>query len=175
MRHDRLNWEDLRVAGRDRRLISGGIMAQGNSLDIGALGSLVSSLTGSGQQAVPQQAQEAQQAQPTEQARQSQGGGGLNVGQLVGMLGGVGGVTALLSQLRSSGLGNQVMSWIGGGRNEEVTPQQVDQALGHDAIQQIAQQAGVPEEQVTTSLAGALPQIVDQYTPNGQLPTGASA
>ncbi len=33
-------------------------------------------------------------------------------------------------------------------------------------------QAGIPESQVSDSLAGLLPRIIDQLTPNGQMPEG---
>lgn len=83
-----------------------------------------------------------------------------------------GGVQGLLEKLQSGGLAEQVASWIGTGENQPVSGDQIKDALGADNIQQIAQQAGIAPEHATTGLAQLLPQIIDQLTPNGQVPQG---
>lgn len=89
---------------------------------------------------------------------------------LMGMIDNAGGVPALLQKLKDSGLGDQVASWVGTGENQAVSGDQVADALGADQVGQIAQQAGLAPEHASTGLAQLLPQIIDQLTPNGQLP-----
>lgn len=79
-------------------------------------------------------------------------------------------VGQLMSQLTSSGLGDQAQSWISTGENQPITGQQLQQALGPDKLDQIAQQAGVPPKKAADELATVLPALVDQLSPNGQLP-----
>jgi uncharacterized protein YidB (DUF937 family) len=88
-----------------------------------------------------------------------------------GALGGLGG---LVSKLTNGGLGDQAKSWVGTGPNQAVTPDQVHQALGQDTISQLAQQSGMSHDEVKTGLAGMLPNLVNQLTPNGSIPNAGS-
>lgn len=103
------------------------------------------------------------------------------VGLVAGLLssqgqgGGVaGGLGALLQQLESAGLGEQVRSWVSTGANLPVSADQLGAALGGHGglLGQLAQQAGVSPGEASTQLSQWLPQIVDQLTPQGQLPHG---
>ncbi len=94
------------------------------------------------------------------------------MGSIMALINGAGGLPALLQQLQASGLGEQVASWIGTGENQAVSGDQIKNALGEDNIQQIAQQAGVEPEHASAGLAQLLPQIINQLTPNGQVPQG---
>lgn len=89
---------------------------------------------------------------------------------VMGLVNSAGGLPALLQKLEAGGLGDQVASWIGHGENQAVSGDQVKDALGEDAIAQVAQQAGVSPEHVSTGLAQLLPQIIDKLTPEGQVP-----
>jgi uncharacterized protein YidB (DUF937 family) len=90
------------------------------------------------------------------------------LGQLLGQtnLGGIGG---LLSQLQQGGLGNEVASWLSNGQNRAVSPDQLRSALGGEQLQQMAQGAGLPVDQLLSMLAQHLPQTVDRASPNGAL------
>lgn len=91
---------------------------------------------------------------------------------VMGLINSQGGVGALLQKLQASGLSDQVASWIGSGENQAVSGVQIADALGTSTVQEIAQQAGMQPEHVTTGLAQLLPQIIDKLTPNGQVPQG---
>lgn len=80
-----------------------------------------------------------------------------------------GGLSDILSQLQASGLGDAVGSWLGSGQNEPVSPGQVRDALGEGQLSQFAEHAGIDLGQAATVLAGMLPQIVDQLSPQGSL------
>jgi len=81
-----------------------------------------------------------------------------------------GGLQGLTDKLSNSGLGKQVQSWVGTGENEPVSGQQVQQALGPDEVHNMAQQAGMSDEQASDELAKAMPEMVNQATPQGQIP-----
>ncbi|MBP7252201.1 MAG: DUF937 domain-containing protein [Alphaproteobacteria bacterium] len=81
-----------------------------------------------------------------------------------------GGLPALLQQLQSSGLTDQVASWVSTGANQQVNGSQMQQAFGNQ-IQQVAQQANIPQGDVANGLASILPMLIDKLTPQGTLPT----
>ncbi len=81
-----------------------------------------------------------------------------------------GGVQGLLQSFEQQGMGSAVQSWLSNGQNQPVSPEQVTQALGHDEVQQVADQAGISHQEASSGIAALLPQIVDKLTPNGQVP-----
>jgi uncharacterized protein YidB (DUF937 family) len=93
---------------------------------------------------------------------------------VVGLLGNqqAGGLAGLAQQFAGKGLGDIVNSWVGTGQNMPITPQQIQQVLGGDTINQLASKAGLSADQVTSHLSELLPNIVDKLTPNGQIPKG---
>lgn len=99
-------------------------------------------------------------------------GGGGNQGyqqQGGGMLGG-GGLGGLLGQFQNAGLGHIAQSWIGNGPNQPVSPDQLRSVFGNQQVQQMAQQNNMPEGSLLSQMAQHLPSVVDQMTPNGQMP-----
>jgi uncharacterized protein YidB (DUF937 family) len=103
------------------------------------------------------------------------GGAGGGLGGLLGSLGGAGALGGLIGHLQQNGLGSQVGSWVGQGRNEPVAPQQLASALGEPTIQQLQQQTGMDREQLMNALAHELPQAINQATPNGEVPQSDEA
>jgi uncharacterized protein YidB (DUF937 family) len=95
---------------------------------------------------------------------------GALLGSLMGMIESSGGLPALLEKMKDSGLSDQVASWIGTGENQPVSGDQIKDALGADQVQEIASKAGIEPEHASTGMAQLLPQIIDQLTPNGQVP-----
>jgi uncharacterized protein YidB (DUF937 family) len=107
-------------------------------------------------------------------------GGGL--GGLPGGLGGLlaggaagsvlsGGLDKLLKDLQSSGHGSTAQSWVGKGDNEEIAPGDLEKALGADAINTLTNQTGMSRSELLDGLSKNLPELVDQLTPDGRLPT----
>ena len=103
---------------------------------------------------------------------QGQGGGAAGG---AGAMGGLGGLGGLLQQLQQGGLGEAAQSWVSTGQNLPVSADQLQSALGADRIDALAQQVGMPAGDLSSQLAQFLPQVVDQLTPDGQLPTGGGA
>jgi uncharacterized protein YidB (DUF937 family) len=75
----------------------------------------------------------------------------------------------LLDKLQQSGLGPQVSSWLGDGKNLPITADQLKAALGNEQIQQIAADFGLPMDKILATVAEHLPAIVDKLSPNGKL------
>jgi uncharacterized protein YidB (DUF937 family) len=92
--------------------------------------------------------------------------GGAGVGGLLG-----GGLGELVESFRRSGQGDVADSWVGTGPNKEVAPQQLEQAVGPDILDALAQQTGLSRQEILNRLSRELPTAVDRYTPEGRLPT----
>jgi uncharacterized protein YidB (DUF937 family) len=103
------------------------------------------------------------------------GGGGLagGLGGLLAGLGGAGALGGLVDQFRQRGFGDQVNSWVGTGQNQPIAPEQLDQAVGYDTIDQLSRQFQMPRNQLLSELSNELPGAVDHMTPNGQIPDDA--
>jgi uncharacterized protein YidB (DUF937 family) len=81
-----------------------------------------------------------------------------------------GGLQGLIWKLSRSGLGQQAQSWVGTGENQPVTGSQVREAIDARQLSAIADQAGLTPEETSDQLAKVLPVVVNQATPQGQLP-----
>ncbi len=113
------------------------------------------------------------------------GGGGLG-SLLQGGLGGLGGLLAgsaggsmlngglqdLLQKLEQNGLGDVTKSWVGTGENKAISPQDLQRALDPDTLHHLAQQTGLPVEELLNTLSKQLPGAIDHITPNGRVPSG---
>ncbi|MCA3554942.1 YidB family protein [Aestuariivirga sp.] len=82
-----------------------------------------------------------------------------------------GGLSDLIEHFRNSGLGQKAESWVSTGRNEPVDENEMDQALGPDLLDRLAQQTGLSRAELVKRLAQVLPEAVDHMTPEGRLPS----
>jgi uncharacterized protein YidB (DUF937 family) len=101
------------------------------------------------------------------------GGGGSAMAALLPILAGFlasGGLSKIMGGLKANGLTAQADSWVGTGSNQPVSGRDVEQAMGQEQIQQIAQQLGISESQAADAVARALPEVVDKVSPEGKLP-----
>ena len=81
-----------------------------------------------------------------------------------------GGLSGLLDQFRSAGLGQQADSWVSTGRNQPIDGDVLSQVLGSGQLDSIAQKLGVPRREAADQVASALPEVVDRMTPQGSVP-----
>ncbi|RXT42982.1 YidB family protein [Bradyrhizobium betae] len=114
-----------------------------------------------------------------------QGSGGKDslsgmLGNLGGLMGGGGvgsllngGIGELLEHFKQNGHGDAAQSWINQGPNREVTPPELQQAIGPDVLQKLEQQTGLSQREILDRLSRELPAAVDRYTPDGRLPASA--
>ncbi|HSV60337.1 MAG TPA: YidB family protein [Variovorax sp.] len=106
------------------------------------------------------------------------GGGGSNAGGgLAGALGGLlandgqmGGLGGLVSKFEQAGMGDVIGSWVGNGENRSISPDQVQGALGSDAISGMASKLGINAQTLLPLLASVLPLLINQMTPQGKVP-----
>ncbi len=112
----------------------------------------------------------------------SGGLGDLMKGPLGGTLGGLlaggaaggalsGGLNDLLKQFQESGHTETANSWVGTGPNKAISPGDLASALGADQISTLSSQTGLSREELLAGLAKQLPDVINQLTPNGRLPT----
>lgn len=86
----------------------------------------------------------------------------------------IGGLQGLIEKVSSGGLKEQVASWISTGQNMPVSAEQIQTALGSDVVSGFAEKLGMNPETAASSLASVLPEVVNQLTPNGELPAADS-
>jgi uncharacterized protein YidB (DUF937 family) len=105
------------------------------------------------------------------------GGLGGILGQLGAGLGGAGaggflggGLSELLERFTQAGHGQTAQSWVKQGPNEPIAPPQLEQAIGPDVLETLSKQTGLSREELLARLSRELPDAVDKYTPQGQLP-----
>ena len=116
---------------------------------------------------------------------QAQGGLGGIIGSLAnnpqllqaitGMLandGSHGGLGGLMEKFQRAGLGDVIGSWVGSGENRPISGDQVSQALGPDAISDLAAKFGLNTGDTAGQLSQILPGLIDKLTPHGQAPSG---
>ena len=94
---------------------------------------------------------------------------------IVGMLsndGTQGGLGGLTQKFQQAGLGDVVGSWIGTGQNQPISGDQLSDVLGSDTITHLAEKLGVNPSIAADQLSSVLPGLIDQLTPQGQVPVG---
>lgn len=64
-------------------------------------------------------------------------------------------------------------SWVSSGENKAISAEMINQVLGTDQVQALAQKLGVDPAQASEFIAQHLPQLIDQLTPHGQVPASA--
>lgn len=111
--------------------------------------------------------------------------GGLG-GSLQGPLGGLlaggaagsvlsGGLNDLLKQFQQGGQSDVVQSWIGTGPNKSISTDILSKVLSDDQIRTISAQSGMSRDDLIATLSQQLPELVNQLTPDGRIPTEREA
>jgi len=113
------------------------------------------------------------------------GGGGMSdlmKGGLGGLLAGgaagsilSGGLGDLLKQFQDKGHGDAANSWVSNGPNKQIDPNDLASALGSDQISTLLEQTGLSRNELLQGLSQQLPDVINQLTPNGRLPTEKEA
>ena len=118
---------------------------------------------------------------PTPSAQPGAASSGLG-GLLGGLLGGGGigqtmhgGLSDLIEHITGNGHGEAARSWVQNGPNRELNANELESALGTEAIGQLTSRTGLSRDDLLARLKTVLPTAVDQMTPEGPLPTQAEA
>ena len=61
------------------------------------------------------------------------------------------------------------------GPNRQIAPNDLANALGADQIEMMTSQTGLSREELFEGLSQHLPEVVDQLTPDGRLPSETEA
>ncbi len=93
---------------------------------------------------------------------------------LLGNDGAHGGLGGLVAKFQQAGLGDVIGSWIGTGQNHAVSGDQLTQALGHDTLSDLGARLGLDSSAMAGQLSQILPGLVDQLTPQGQVPAAGA-
>jgi uncharacterized protein YidB (DUF937 family) len=100
------------------------------------------------------------------------------LGNLGGLLGGAsvgsvlsGGLRDLVERFKQNGQGHAADSWVKPGPNQQLGPDQLEQAIGPDVLNTLSQQTGLTREELLSRLTRELPTAVDKFTPEGRLPS----
>ncbi len=90
-----------------------------------------------------------------------------------GGLGGVlsGGLGDLVKQFQNAGKGELADSWVGTGQNKTIPPADLAQVLTPEQIEFLTAKTGLSREELLAGLSQQLPEVVDQLTPQGRLPS----
>lgn len=112
------------------------------------------------------------------------GGGGGGLGSILGGIlgGGAGGrrlvddpharagVGALVDQFERHGEGDSINQWVSTGPNPQVTPQQLEQGLGPQVVNQlVGASGGMDKDELMGELSRMLPDAIDRLTPEGRV------
>jgi len=117
---------------------------------------------------------------PGAPARDDRAGGASD--KLGGLLGGAsagsvfsGGLRDLIERFKQSGHSQQADSWVSTGPNQPLQANQLEQAIGPDVLDTLAQHTGLSKQELVSRLTRDLPAAVDKFTPSGRLPTEEEA
>ena len=88
---------------------------------------------------------------------------------LSGLLSEAGGIEGLMSQFQSAGFSSQFASWVSTGENQPLSEDQMQSAIGAEALQGLASKLGMNTGTVLPLLAQFLPQVIDKLTPQGRI------
>lgn len=104
------------------------------------------------------------------------------LGKLGGLLGSAGagsvlsgGLRDLVDRFKQNGQGPAADSWVSTGPNQQLQTDQLEQAIGPEALNALLKQTGLSREELLTRLTRELPTAVDKFTPAGRLPTEEEA
>jgi uncharacterized protein YidB (DUF937 family) len=86
---------------------------------------------------------------------------------LTSLLNQAGGLPGLKQKFNQAGLTEVFASWVSTGENKTVQPAQMEQALGADAVADLAQKLGLNVNMVLPLISQFLPQVIDKLTPKG--------
>ncbi len=86
------------------------------------------------------------------------GSGGFDLGDIVGQFTGSGG-----------DLASKAKSWLGDGANDEISPEQLQEAIGGDKIEAFANKLGIDRDEASSGLSSVLPELIDKSSQGGNL------
>lgn len=81
-----------------------------------------------------------------------------------------GGFAGFINRFRTNGLGELANSWISSDANTQISNEQLESALGEDTLRGISDKIRADYEATIGASSLAIPHLVDELTPNGEIP-----
>ena len=75
----------------------------------------------------------------------------------------------LIGAMQGKGLGSVAESWLGDGKNEDISADQVRDVVGKDKVAAMATELNTDENSLLDSLKEVLPQMIDKSSSGGSL------
>jgi uncharacterized protein YidB (DUF937 family) len=97
-------------------------------------------------------------------------GGGPTAKGVIGALL-TGGMMDLVNQFRGAGKADAMDSWVARGPNQTVSPNDLSKVLTEEQIAFLSERTGLSREALLAGLSERLPEVVDELTPEGRVPT----
>lgn len=85
------------------------------------------------------------------------------------------GLSDLVDRFKSSGRREPAESWVSHGPNMPIDVEELRSVLGEETLSELSQKTGMTPDQVLLRLNAALPEVVNQFTPSGRVPTQSEA
>ena len=85
------------------------------------------------------------------------------------------GLGDLVKQFQANNQGEAANSWVSSGPNKNISPDDLAKALGAYQISMLMLQSGLSRDELLQGLSKHLPEVVNQLTPEGRLPTADEA
>ncbi len=85
-----------------------------------------------------------------------------------------GGLQGLLGTLSQGGMQQQADSWVSQGQNQGVSGDLLKSVLGSGVLGNLGAQHGMNANEVSSGLASILPELINQMTPQGNVPHNAN-
>ncbi|MDD9707146.1 YidB family protein [Seohaeicola sp. SP36] len=82
------------------------------------------------------------------------------------------GLGDLVGRFRDAGRGEMAESWVSTQANRPMNVAELEDALGHETLDDLGRKTGLSREELLLRLNVALPEVVNRFTPQGRLPTG---
>jgi uncharacterized protein YidB (DUF937 family) len=77
----------------------------------------------------------------------------------------------LLKQFQEKSHGDTANSWVQPGENKPIDDRQLSEVLGPEILNDLAARTGSSADEILRRLSRDLPTVVDDLTPDGQLPS----
>lgn len=82
----------------------------------------------------------------------------------------LGGLSELFERFATPLQRAKVDSWVQRGPNAPLAPSELEAALDEDTLAELVEKTGLSRDELLSRLSTALPEAVDQVTPDGQFP-----
>jgi uncharacterized protein YidB (DUF937 family) len=81
------------------------------------------------------------------------------------------GLGDLVRRFHESGRGEMADSWVSEQANRPMNVTELEDALGHETLDDLSHKTGLSRSELLLRLNVALPEVVNRFTPQGRLPT----